>query len=141
MALEKISITVNEDDGSVVVCANVTSPIISQPVAFSFNVTFSVTDVTGTSHDMFVLCFVTLYFTWSADSNDYGGLPATVTFRPSDTRECVSVSIEDDRVVENMESFSISLTGTTDRISFSGTTEIEIKDNDREWCWILILTR
>ena len=56
MALEEILIIVDEDVGSVVVCANVTSPNIPQPVAFSFNVTFSVNDGTGTSHDLFGLC-------------------------------------------------------------------------------------
>ena len=135
MALEKASFTVDEDAGSVEVCANVTSPNISQPVAFSFNVTFSVNDVTGTSCDMFVLCLVTLYFTSSADPNDHGGVPATVTFHTRELRKCVTVSIEDDAVVENTESFSIILARTTglDRqISLSGTTEFQIRDNDRE---------
>ena len=75
---------------------------------------------------------MTLYFTSSAD---YGGLPANVTFRTHELRKCVTVSIEDDAVVENTESFSIRLTRTTglDRqISLSGTTELQIRDNDRE---------
>ena len=53
VALEKTTIPVDENAGPVEVCANVTSPHISRPVAFSFNVTFSATDGTGTSRDMF----------------------------------------------------------------------------------------
>ena len=44
----------------------------------------------------------------------------------------MTVLIEDDRVVETTESFSIRLTGTTGRILLSGTAEIQISDNDRE---------
>ena len=49
MVLEETSIIVDEDAASVEVCARVINPNISQPVAFSFNVTFSVGDGTGTS--------------------------------------------------------------------------------------------
>ena len=73
-------------------------------------------------------------FSSSAGSLDYGDVPATVTFDIRELRKCVTVSIENDRVVENTESFSIHLTGTAGRISLSGNTEIQIRDDDREWC-------
>ena len=48
VALEEVSFTVNEDVGTVEVCANVTSPVVPCPVEFEFDVTFSVTDMTRT---------------------------------------------------------------------------------------------
>ena len=84
---------------------------------------------------LYTCLHVTLYLTYSADSSDYGGVPATMTFPTCESGICVAVLIEDDAVVESAESFSISLTRTTGlnrRISLTGTTEIQIRDNDRE---------
>ena len=80
------------------------------------------------------LCSETLYFGSSGESTDYDGLPATVKFPVCALGTCVNVTIADDAVVENTESFRISLTRTTgldSRITLTGTTEIQISDNDR----------
>ena len=140
VALEKTSISVREGDGSVLVCANVTRPDIPCPVAFEFNVTFSVRDITtGTPCYVLVqlvssfLSFV-FHFTCSAGSNDYSGVPATMTFSRCNQRKCVDVSVKNDAIVENTESFSIRLTrpsGLDSRITLTSTaTVVEIMDND-----------
>ena len=79
------------------------------------------------------MSWLSVYFTSSADSNDYDGIPATVKYPACALGTCINVTIVDDAVVENMESFSISLTRTTgldNRIMLTGTTDFQIRDND-----------
>ena len=124
------------------VCANITRPAIPCPVLFDFNITFSVNEITGIIIYVYTpqYCLgdvLWVYFTCSVGSSDYSGVPVTMTLPACESRICVNVSIKDDAVVENTESLSISLTRTTGldrRISLSGTAEIQIRDNDREWC-------
>ena len=80
------------------------------------------------------MSWLSVYFTSSADSNDYDGVPATVKYPACALGMCINITIVNDAVVENTESFSISLTRTARldfRITLTGTTAIQIKDNDR----------
>ena len=64
---------------------------------------------------------------------DYGSITTTLPFGRCDTRICVDVPITDDEVLENPESFCVSLQGNglDSRITLEPTeAEIEIIDND-----------
>ena len=65
---------------------------------------------------------------------DYETLSTTLTFAACETRRCVDVVIVDDMIVEQDETFTVTLQRTPDldsRITFSQTAgAIEITNND-----------
>ena len=76
----------------------------------------------------------------STEEDDYTALTGTVTLTPTNDQQCVSVVIEDDSVLEETESLTVSLspTGVVDSVQVSQpTTTIVITDND---CKRLIIT-
>ena len=80
-------------------------------------------------HDILYLGFVCT----STDEDDYTALTRAVTLTPTVTQQCVSVMIEDDSVLEETESLtvSLSLTGAPDSVHlFQQTATIVITDND-----------
>ena len=69
----------------------------------------------------------------STEDGDYTALTGTVTLTPTDTQQCVSVMIEDDSVLEETESLtvSLSLTEILDRVQLTQqTATVVILDND-----------
>ena len=68
---------------------------------------------------------------------DYGNLSTIVMFEECDTQQCVDITIVDDEVLENVESFFVNLSrspGLDSRIRLNPTgAEIEIIDNDGLW--------
>ena len=67
------------------------------------------------------------------EGGDHTALTETVTLTPTDAQQCVSVMIEDDSVLEETESLtvSLSLTGVLDRVQLSQhTATIVITDDD-----------
>lgn len=69
-----------------------------------------------------------------ATSDDYDAVPPNLMFAGCQMRSCVSLSIINDMVVENVESFGVSLKITDDldsRIIFNPANgKIDITDND-----------
>ena len=65
---------------------------------------------------------------------DYGALSTIVTFGECDTCQCVDITIVDDGVLENVESFFVSLESTPgldSRITLNPTrAEVQITDNE-----------
>ena len=65
---------------------------------------------------------------------DYGALSTTVMFGACQTQECVDITIEDDVVLENVESFFVNLSrspGLDSRITLNPTrAEVQIIDNE-----------
>ena len=87
----------------------------------------------------FVALQCTVYISMTAliatEGTDFAGLSRTVTLTPTVTQQCVSVMIEDDSVLEETESLtvSLSLTGAQDSVQLSQpTAPIMIVDNDRK---------
>ena len=72
-----------------------------------------------------------LYF-YSTEVEDYTALTRAVTLTPTVTQQCVSVMIEDDSVLEETESLtvSLSLTGVLDGVQLSRHTATIFITND-----------
>ena len=72
--------------------------------------------------------------TFFTEEDDYTALARTVTLTPMHPLQCVIVMIEDDSVVEETESLSVSLSliGVVDRVELSqyNVTIIIIDDDD-----------
>ena len=69
---------------------------------------------------------------------DYGSITTTLPFGRCQTQSCVDVPITNDAVLENTESFFVSLlrNGLDSRITLDPTQgEIEIIDNDGMHCY------
>jgi hypothetical protein len=117
VGLEETFYQTTEGVGMVEVCAVVYSPNgnLACPIDFAFSVELQTRDDDAVS------------------TMDYGSITTTLPFGRCDTRSCVNVSITDDEVLENPESFSVSLqrNGLDSRITLEPTeAEIEIIDND-----------
>ena len=65
-----------------------------------------------------------------AESDEYTGLPSTVSFAGCENEKCVTVSTVDDDVVGGDRTIVISGTVSEERIKFNGTSVITIKEND-----------
>jgi hypothetical protein len=68
----------------------------------------------------------------AVDEDDYTALTRAVTLTPTVTQQCVSVMIEDDSVLEETESLtvSLSLTGAPDGVQLSEQTATIVITND-----------
>ena len=78
----------------------------------------------------------------STDEGDYTALTRAVTLTPTVTQQCVLVMIEDDSVLEETESLtvSLSLTGAPDSVQLSEQTATIVITNDDGKGFICILT-
>ena len=75
------------------------------------------------------------YFCTFTEGTDYTAITGTVTLTPTDAQRCVTIMIEDDSVLEETESLTVSLspTGVTESVQLSQqTTTIVITDDDRK---------
>ena len=75
-----------------------------------------------------ISCFCTF-----SEEDDYTTLTKTVTLTPTNAQQCVTVMIEDDLVLEETESLTVSLSliGVVDNVQLSQqTTTIVITDDD-----------
>ena len=94
--------------------------------------------------DWFHLSIV--YFCSSTEEADYTALRRAVTLHPAVTQQCVSVMIEDDSVLEETETLtvSLSLTGAPDGVQISQQTATIVITNDDGkhfivlcfWCYV-----
>ena len=74
-----------------------------------------------------------------SDASDYLALSQDVMFLAGTTQECVSIPIVEDNVLEDMESFSVSVTVPADRarvvlLDIDAAT-INITDDDSKWLY------
>ncbi|CAI8022911.1 hypothetical protein GBAR_LOCUS13419, partial [Geodia barretti] len=117
VGLEQTFYTTSEGVGTVEVCAVVYSPngSLACPIDFAFSVELQTRDGDAVS------------------TMDYGSITTTLPFGRCDTRSRVNVPITDDEVLEDTESFFVSLlrNGLKSTITLVPTQgEIEIIDND-----------
>ena len=73
-----------------------------------------------------------MYFKFT-EGTDYTAITGTVTLTPTDAQQCVTVMIEDDSLLEETESLTVSLspTGVIESVQLSlQTTTIVITDDD-----------
>ena len=67
------------------------------------------------------------------DSMDYNATNGEFTFSSSSLRQCVNIAIVDDSVSEQLETFSVTIDTSVDRVVLEpNTTVVEIVDNDGE---------
>ncbi len=90
----------------------------------------------------FYYCFSIKTTTASADSNDFGGITRRdLTFRPGETTISVTIQIANDVVVENDESFIVTLETSHPRVQFSrDTATVTIDDDDRKYFYTCVTT-
>lgn len=125
--------TVDEPDGAVSVCVEITGGEIARPItAF-----YSTADGTalGKSKAKLLSWLVSLCFSCVGQHDFTTASNMVVSFQLSSAneRQCVEIQIEDDSILESTETFQVIL-NTTDRaveIDFS-TATINILDNDRK---------
>ena len=143
VGLERTLYQVSEDVGVVEVCAIVYRPDGNSPcpIDFAFDVSLSTNDnsagelmylITAHTFHTTVLC-ICIFNTVSP--MDYTAVSLTILmFGACERRRCVNVTIENDVVLEDTESFDVTLervTGLDGRISLDPVDgEIEITDND-----------
>ena len=66
---------------------------------------------------------------------DYIAANGEFTFSSSSSnQQCVNITIVDDNVLESLETFSVTIDTSVDRVVLEpNTTVVEIVDNDGEW--------
>ena len=128
--LEETSYSVNEGN-RVELCAIVDTPNGCH-ITFPFNLTLTHRPSSGICN-IFELNFI--FFTSLTESNeDYGPVPTKIHFGSCYNRVCVDVPTRDDNIVENAETFTVTL-GIDSSLSRmirvkSPTATITIHDND-----------
>ncbi len=91
----------------------------------------------------FYYCFSIKTTTATAHSNDFGGITRRdLTFRPGETTISVNIQIANDVVVENDESFIVTLeTSHPGRVQFSrDSATVTIDDDDRKYFYTCVTT-
>ena len=64
---------------------------------------------------------------------DYTAANGEFTFSSSSNQQCVNITIVDDNVLESLETFSVTIDTSVDRVVLEpNTTVVEIVDNDGE---------
>ena len=109
IGLEQPSYTVNEGDGSVMVCAAIVSGTLERTLTFRL----TTQDDSATS------------------PADYSSTTVGLTFDESTSRACADIPIEDDQIVENPEDFRVVVGGDDPDIVFDpSNSTVTIIDND-----------
>ena len=137
VGLERTIYRVSEDVGVVELCAIVFSPSSPCPISFPFSVILSTdNDSAGTSTVDLTLHHTPaiIYVTSAVAPMDYGHVATLLSFDACEMRRCVNVTIVNDVVLENVESFDVTLDRAPEldsRITLSPVDGIvEIIDND-----------
>ena len=143
VGLERTFYQVSEDVGVVEVCAIVYSPdgTIPCPIAFPFDVSLSTNDNSAGKCVHWWIEYTVKYKTdcltvlTTVSPMDYIAVSFPfLMFGACERRRCVNVTIENDVVLEDTESFDVTLertTGLDGRITLDPVDgEIEITDND-----------
>ena len=136
VGLEQTFFRVMEYVGVVELCANVSYPDCTCPIAFPFDIFLS-TDDGSAGKCQFKHNRSTFSVTFPTESTmDYGPLNELLMFYACETRKCVNVTVIDDVVDELDEFFTYHLRRTTSldtRIELDPVDgRIEIVDNDGE---------
>ena len=149
VGLERTFYQVSEDVGVVEVCAIVYSPTIDCPIAFPLDVCLS---TENGSAGMTTTLLST--FTWTLYSSnrcccsavspmDYSAVSTILMFAACQMRSCVNISIVNVAVLENIETFAVTLartSGLDSRIVLNPVNGVvEIIDNDGE-CYIVLIS-
>lgn len=109
IGLEQPSYTVNEGDGSVMVCAAIVSGTLDRTLTFRL----TTQDDSATS------------------PADYSSVSVELTFDESTSRACADIPIEDDQIVENPDVFRVVVEGDDPDVVFDpSSSTVTIIDND-----------
>ena len=135
VGLEKTFYQVTEDVGVVEVCAIVYEPNgnLVCPISFPFDVSLSTGDDSAGIRYCCTVCLHDVYNT-TVDPMDYISVSTILMFEACQRRSCVTVTIVDDEVLENVESFNVTLERTPGldmRITLDPVDAVvEITDDD-----------
>ena len=108
--------TVTEGDGSIEVCAVLISGSLERTVTLNF--TLSTGDDSATS----------------TDPVDFSAVAVDLQFDKMNTRVCIEILVTDDSIVEDRESFVLTIRSNDERLTVDnmrGTSTVLIIDNDR----------
>ena len=140
VGLEKMFHQVSEGEGVVEVCVIVSRPNrnLICPISFPFDVSLSTEDGSAGIRHCSAVCLHDYNTTFSTVAPiDYLGLSTILMFVTCGTQQCVNVVIVDDDVLENVESFDVTLErtpGLDSRITLDPVdTVVEITDDDGEY--------
>ena len=137
--LEMLNYEIDEDDGPVELCVEIVSPDITCPVAFPFDLVFITSDITaGMTHYHIVLSLINIYLLSlsSVSGRDYRPPINNLRFGMCETKECFPIEIIDDDLIEETESFDVTLDKSTGLSRFFNILEssrvetVFIIDND-----------
>ena len=136
--------TVNESIGQVQVCANITgTKDILIKIEISTRQGTAGTLEPLSEHTIFWANLILICSAETGVLSDFVPFIHQLTFEPHDTQKCINVTIIDDTIVENTETFYVDLTQTPDLDSrvviVHGTSTIEITDDDGN-CTLFIFT-
>ena len=111
--LEQSTYSVTEGDGTVEVCAVVSSGELGKMVSF----TFATQDGSATS----------------SDPQDFSPISVDASFNETTSRACVDISINDDGIFEDSESFTFTISGDEQGMDFVSptTATVTIVDDDQ----------
>ena len=105
MGLERTLYTVEETVGLVQVCAVVFEPDTDCPVSFPFDVRLITDDGSAGTTFPSSRVQVLLFSMPTVQPMDYVTVNAILSFASCDMRQCVDITIENDEIPENVESF------------------------------------
>ena len=139
MGFTRTTYQVMEGIGFLQICAAVFSPSGDCPINFDFSVEFSTENgIAGGRNGLWLIfcCMSQCFFFFIESPMDYGSVTTTLPFAACEDMSCQNISIVDDEVLENTESFFATLerNGLDSRITLNPTrAEIEILDDDSEF--------
>ena len=138
--LEMMNYRIDEDDGPVELCVEIVSPDITCPVAFPFDLVFITSDITaGMTHFYIVSLPIPHEYLLSLPSvsgQDYRPPINNLRFGMCEKKECFPIEIINDDLIEETESFNVTLEKSTGLSRFFNILEgsrvetVFIIDND-----------
>ena len=131
--MQNTSLSRTEGDGSISVCAQVTSPMGGQgiPVAVTFTRSGQSPGTHNTQTSLsqplpqWSNCCILIH------NMCFHLATETKTFSAGGERvQCLSISNEDDQLFEDATTFTVTLSSTQNRVTATGTTTVTIMDSD-----------
>ena len=139
VGLEEVRYAALENVGTIEVCAAIISPSGNCNVSFTFILYFNTIDDSArmyTTHHETKIDILFILFPLESPGDFSAISNRRLIFAPNQHRSCVDVHIQDDDVLEQTESFRISLTGhenLDDRVSLVQTEgTVNIINDDGE---------
>ena len=120
----------NTEGRSIELCAVVESASTGCRVEYGFNITFDTRGSAGTISCCFLLFVLTDCFPID-EGEDYSGLQAYLTIPKCRNRQCMTIQITEDQVVEMNETILVSISRSVNSVDYDrSNATITIYDND-----------